>query len=97
MGVINHVLVKHCVRIAEDESGLVLIGSTIVIVVRLVTGYSEEHSVDLSTGILFVSDPTMLPFKILSQDHAHLLSLSKKRCKLQAAGLSFAKTLARFS
>lgn len=66
MGVINHVLVKHSVRIAQDESGFVLVGCAIVIIVGLVTGNSKEHCVDLSTGVLLVSDPTMLSFKILS-------------------------------
>ena len=45
MRIVDHVLVEHGVRVAEDESGQSLIVRLEIVVVYILTSGSEEHGI----------------------------------------------------
>jgi hypothetical protein len=78
--VVNHVLVKHGVGVAQNESCFFFKILGWVVIICLIAGHREEHRVDSSTWIMFwVSYPSVLTFKIFSQKVSKLNRVPEKR------------------
>ena len=79
MRVVDHVLIEHGIRIAQDKSWQlfeILISLQVILVDRLACGW-EEHGVDFG-GIGAAFDPKVLSVECLGKHFAHLLVFSEK-------------------
>ena len=99
MRVVDHMLVEHCIWIADNESWQlleILFGLKVSLVKLFARGW-KEHRVDLCLRptILIVFYPNMLSIKSRCQDLAHLLVLAENRSEAAAAGGSAAEASTR--
>jgi len=96
MWVVDHVLVEHCVRVAQDKSGQLfeVLLCLHVVLVELLARRWEKHCVDLRSR-LRVLYPDVLAFESLGKHFAHLLVLSEKRRKAALAGSATAEAVHR--
>jgi hypothetical protein len=95
MRLIHHVLIKHGVRIAQQERGLGLVPSlkhllliipstsTAPFLLNRLTGGSEEHAVQGDAGVVIHRELEFVSFEGLAQDVAHLLGASEERFEAQ--------------
>jgi hypothetical protein len=81
MWVVDHVLVEHCIRVAQDEGGQLFefFVPFQIVLVELLASRWEEHGVNLClTRLSFVFNPDLLTVKCVCQHLAHLLDLTKE-------------------
>ena len=96
MRIVDHMLIEHRVRIANNERRQlfeVLVCFQIVFIELLCRG-REKHRVNLGPSFDFRFNPNMRTVKCLSQNLTHLLILSKERCEAAFAGCTATETLA---
>jgi len=79
--VVDHVLVEHCIRVAQDECGQLFefFIPFQIFLVELLTSSWEEHGVDFClAGLHSIFYPDLLAVKCVCQHLAHLLDLAKE-------------------
>ena len=95
MRVVDHMLVKHCVWVAENECWqlLEILFGLKVSLIKLFARRWKEHGVDLclSSTILIVLDPDVLSVEGRRKNLSHLLVLAENRSEAAAAGGSAAE------
>jgi hypothetical protein len=81
MRVVNHVLVKHSVRVAQNKGRLVFIVQRVVRIINNFAISSKKHCVDNGLTLFLMVNPPLLPLKSERKNIPHLLGIAKKRSK----------------
>jgi hypothetical protein len=85
MWVVDHVLIEHGVRVAQDKGRLVLVVQSRIAVIHLFTVHSEEHRIDNCLASLIRPNPSMFTLKGLCKHVTHLHRVAKERLKAAEA------------
>jgi hypothetical protein len=81
MRVVDHVLVKHSVRVAQNKGRLVFIVQRVVRIINNFAIGSKKHCVDDGLTLFLMVNPPLLPLKSERKNIPHLLGIAKKRSK----------------
>ena len=95
MRIVDHVLVEHGIRVANDERRQLfkLFVRLEIVFVDLLASCWEEHGINLSLALAF--DPDVLTVECFREHFAHLLVFAEERSEATAAGNATAEAIGR--
>ena len=95
MRIVDHVLVEHSIRVANNERWQLfkLFVRLEIVFVDLLASCWEEHGINLSLALAF--DPDMLTVECFREHFTHLLVFAEERSEATAAGNATTEAISR--